>query len=265
MPISSRVAILSGVSLDPDAKAYANAVSAVGGVLSGAQKKLISDFVKAEKAANRWSSHKRIFLPIYGAAAPSAIDLVTGLSGSFTASGVTHAAGYVQGDGATGYFNANIANDALFSTSSGYIGVLQTAVATVYTNAPAICGGSGYQIQSGTSICIGTHGNKALTATAPKNGIVLIRHNGTGIRFTQRITAGYSDLVSDTQGTIGPQSGPTLFLARNVGSSLTPSYISNVCAGVFFAGTGQLSDANSVDFTLNLKNLWEGLTGLTLP
>jgi len=102
-----------GSALDPDARLYIAAVEAVlpsnniATALPNASnpKRIISDFIKAEKAASRWTLHKRIYLPIYANAAASAVDIVSQTSGEFTLSGVTHAAGYVQGDGTSGYFD----------------------------------------------------------------------------------------------------------------------------------------------------------------
>jgi hypothetical protein len=91
------------LTLDPDARAYIAAVETAGGTVSATQRTAVSDFYRAGKSAGWYSSIKRLYLPIWAAAAPNAIDMIGLTSGTFNGT-VTHSAGYVQGNGSTGYF-----------------------------------------------------------------------------------------------------------------------------------------------------------------
>jgi hypothetical protein len=121
-------------ALDPDAKAYIAAVETAGATVSGGQKAAINTFFKTGKSEGWYSNIKRLYLPIWAAAAPNAIDMIDLGSGTFNG-GVTHAAGYVQGNGSTGYFDtgstatAKGLSDA--SCSLGFIaaGTLNASVA----------------------------------------------------------------------------------------------------------------------------------------
>jgi hypothetical protein len=96
----------SASGLDPDAKGYIDAVVTAGATVSATQKKAINTFVKTGKSDGWYSSIKRMYLPIWASAAPNAIDMIGRTSGTFNGT-VTHGAGYVQGDGSTGYFNTH--------------------------------------------------------------------------------------------------------------------------------------------------------------
>lgn len=64
----------------------------------------LDTFIRTGKSDGWYSSIKRMYLPIWAAAAPNAICMTSLTSGTFNGT-VTHAAGYVQGDGSTGYFD----------------------------------------------------------------------------------------------------------------------------------------------------------------
>jgi len=90
--------------LDPSAKGYIDAVTAAGATVTSAQRGYINNFYKSAKA-DYYTSLKRLYLPIWGVAAANAIDMIGLTSGTFVG-GVTHASGYITGNGTTGYFNA---------------------------------------------------------------------------------------------------------------------------------------------------------------
>ena len=82
--------------LDPDAKAYVNAVIATGVTVTGLQRNAINNFIEGEKTASRWSIHKRLYLPIWANAAANAICLRSLTSGTFVNS-PTMGAGFIKG------------------------------------------------------------------------------------------------------------------------------------------------------------------------
>jgi hypothetical protein len=103
--------------LDPSAKAYIDAIVAAGATVTSVQKAAINNFIKAEKAASRWTLHKRIYLPIWGIASPNAIDMVGLTSGTFVNS-PTMGSGFIKGNATSQYFNINTTLGSLGITSS---------------------------------------------------------------------------------------------------------------------------------------------------
>jgi len=256
---------------DADANAYISAIRTAGASVTAAQRDYINDFIRAEKIAARWDLVKRLYLPIWGVAAANAICLRSLTSGTFVG-GVTHGAGFVLSDTTTGYMNTNVGITTLgLSLSSYHFAGLYKASAT---KANSFLFGA----QSGSNV------NRmfisATTYTADVSSPVLGRATGTvasgdrlGIftfsgaasaRFLKRRkTSGVTTLgTTTTTITAQPNNLNVAFLANN--SSGT---ISNYCGeeiGAFSIGL-ELTDAQDTAYSLALKNLWEGTTGLTLP
>ena len=266
--------------IDPDALLYIAAVeTALGTPIATAlpsatsnPKRIISDFIKAEKAASRWTLHKRIYLPIYANAAASAIDMVGRNVGTFTASGVTHAAGYVQGNGTSGYFDFITAQSEIGespnATHRGFLSLIgPSSSTTVHIGAQGPTGSETYQVGSvsGTT-AISQHGS--ISANAPllaanQNGIFIASKTSNLAIFFRRSAAG-SSVISSTSGTnINNLSARSYYaMARN--SVGVASLFSSAQYGSWFCGNG-LTESESIGFSANLKTLWESLTGLILP
>jgi hypothetical protein len=261
--------------LDPSAKAYINAVVAAGATVTGAQKNAINAFVKSEKLASRWTLHKRLYLPIWSIAAANAIDMVTQVSGTFVG-GVTHAAGYIQGDGSTGYFNANVTPSALSQTTSS------ASLTALITQAPSGIGavtaigsidGSDttklleFSHLSGTTIIFRamslTGAVQAVLARASQVGIFISSREGGNRRIIQRLTSGVSTLVNTAGANDGTVPVTGTYQMLRSGFSIGVAY-SNGRYGFFAASLGQ-TISQSQAFSLNVKTLWETCTGLTLP
>jgi hypothetical protein len=89
------------------------------------KKDAIDLFVYSEKIADRWNSHKRIWLPVWGNETANKICLKTGVSRGSYPNGSTHAYGYTQGNGMTQYFDTGIrASDIINSDNSHVFAVL---------------------------------------------------------------------------------------------------------------------------------------------
>ena len=264
---------------DDDAIAYVNAIetelgTSIATALPNAvnAKYSIYNFIKLEKAASRWTSHKRIYLPIYNNSAASAVDMVSRLSGTFTGIGsVTHAAGYVQGDGTSGYFDSGFIPSSSMAAGSASMAVL---VKSTQSRDAFRCL-AGVQNTIGPKLLrIGTTATNLLAAgftnTAPPafsfsladaTGILISNFTSGNNTFSQRKTAGFSALSSNsTTNTQAPATSSVYMLAQNADGSA--GSFSNAQIGAFTISNGLASPA---DFTLNLKTLWESLTGLTLP
>jgi hypothetical protein len=256
-------------NMDADAAAYIAAVeTALGSSISSTQAEAINAFIVAEKAASRWSAIKRFYLPIWGNESANAIDMVTLGSGSFVGA-VTYAAGYVQGDGTSGYFNTGVTPDGIgLSKDSEFFGGLcflpPTAAsrfisAQTATVAIAI---DHFATTIPASSRSSTNANFALSL-ANQNGLfVSIRDTAATHNLYRRTTSDFSASADKTGTASGGIAHNIVVMARNVGGSIS-SY-SNGRYGLYFMGHG-LARSSAANFTSSLKTLWETCTGLTLP
>lgn len=256
--------------IDADAQAYVTAVQSAGATVSSAQAVAISNFIDAEKVAGRWTSMKRFYLPIWGVAAANAIDMVTRASGTFFG-GVTQGAGFVQGDGTTGYFDTGVGMSTLgMSSASCLIGALAyqadpRAAGVSYIG--NISGAKGQLIgkSSGTTLN-GRITNTGLTlgvTVGTETGIVTMGAVSDASRaLRRRVTAGATSVATSAgEAAFALDNSNTFALARNFGGLSQPT---QAAFGSYFLSTG-LSDAATDGLTLNLKTLWETTTGLVLP
>ncbi|MEI7910834.1 MAG: hypothetical protein WCK77_14450, partial [Verrucomicrobiota bacterium] len=260
-------------ALDTDAEAYISAVAAAKGTaVNSTQQAAINAFVLAEKAASRWTAHKRLWLPIWNNAGANSIDMVT--RGTWTAYGsVTAAAGYVTPDGSSGYANLGVSAAALgLDNASGGMSVLAYVAAS---GAAAQTWMGAYM--SGTG-CMRLHSSSSVAgfecmANATGYGVTLARSNQVGIlsamRFSgshvlrQRRAAGVTALGANAQAADGTAAAGNLFAMayNNFGSA---SGWCNGSSGFFGVHSG-LSTADTDAYSDNLKTMWETCSGLTLP
>jgi hypothetical protein len=264
---------MSGVfgGFDPDAAAYIAAVVDADGTVSGGQKSAINTFYKTGKSDGWYSSLKRLYLPIWGVAAPNAIDMITRGSGTWVG-GVTPAAGYAQSNGTTGYFNLEISGPGLGMTiASGYIGYLRIVSggnsrgiygAVDALNANAISA-LDWTSQVHANWINGTTGRLSSTSSHLFNGITSYCVFSGSRTIRGRNTAGVTQHGSGALLVSGSLTTRHLYFMafNNNGTAYNPTTSQ---FGAFFAGVG-MSQTLDDQFTLALKNLWEGTTGLTLP
>ena len=257
--------------LDPDAQAIISAVGTASGVsVTTAQKKVIQAFVRAEKVANRWTKLKRFYLPIWSNAAANAVDWVTRTSGTWVGS-VNHEAGYVQGDGSTGYLNTGLSPSAGFlSTTSATIGALRTTATGTGTLIGSM--GPALTLPLRSTEAGGSHyfdftnfvGGRLINANLDSiPGIITCRAIGTTLITRCRDSTGIVASASATSGTLDSINTVAIYVLgeNNAGT------LANPCSdrvGAAFFGTG-MTDTDDAAFTLNLKTLWETLTGQQLP
>jgi hypothetical protein len=260
-----------GGGLDPDAEGYIDAVVAAGGTVSGGQQNAINTFYKAAKA-DYYTSFKRLYLPIWGVAAANAIDMITLASGTFTGS-VTHAAGYIQGDGTTGYMDLGVSPSTLgLTTSSASLGVLVyqddsridsgTSISLIGSNAGIANAGAVRLVnQAFSNVSVNLCGT-SFAFSASKEGVFLGNRTETNAyTINTRRTSGFAE-VSSTGAASGVTTVSAVLLARSQGGSIMQHTNSRV--GLAFIGT-EFALGKPETVTLHLKNLWEGTTGLTLP
>ena len=262
---NAKLQTLTQLVSDADANAYITSLLSVGAAVTLTQQDAINTFVKAGKADGWWSSLKRLYLPIWASAAPNAVDMITRASGTFNGT-VTHSAGYIQGNGTTGYFTTGTASNTLIATESGMIGTLNytalpsanmiTAASGAGTGATSARSGSE---NSGLIPLTTWLGANVVRATIGTSGILLsCRLSGTTISG-KRNTAGYTEDTNTAATTASMSADNFLFLARQT----TAGFASNQIGAAFIADG--VDNTIRQSFTLALKNLWESTTGLTLP
>ena len=258
---------------DPDARLYLGLVeNALGTTATATQRQAISNFIKAEKAASRWDSHKRLYLPIWGNAAANAICMVSRSSGTFVG-GVTHGAGFVQGDGSTGYFDTGVNMRTTFGA------VIDSVVGSMFclchqadsrsdrrAHMGAQNGGDNgiiEQFDGSNSVGIRTFSSR-LDVSGPRTGIfhgasLAGRANRFGLR---RSSGGVASTVNTSPNSIFAASAELACMARNAAGVRDLHH--NGRFGAFGVAVG-IDLAGATEQTLNLKTLWETCTGLTLP
>ena len=261
--------------LDPDAKAYINAVVAAGATVTSTQRTAINNFVKGEKAGSRWTLLKRLYLPIWGVAAPNAICMTSLTSGTFNG-GITHASGYVSSNGTTGYFLLDQAPASLgLTTSSGSIYCLVTA-ASVFTGNTTLGGVQDSLNGSRTSFSTASGNNRSIRVfsatplfySEPDSRSVLVasRTTTTTNSAYKRTSSGFVTTINEGS-VLSPSVGtvqPMAYMANNNNGTFTAFAPAAARFGAYGMGLGMTS-TQAENFSAGLKTLWETCTGLALP
>ena len=253
---------------DADANAYIAAVEGAGVSVSATQPGAIDDFYVAAKADSYYTSLKRLYLPIWASAAANAIDMIGLTSGTFNGT-VTHSAGYVQGDGSTGYFQMTGAVSSGLTTSSNGLFALQlTAPSGI--GLVGLVGNRNSASQtlalsriSSTTLRYDTcessfNSLPVLLNLADTVGIFSGQRVDTSVNIRRRTGTGVTSLGGGTVAVGGTYPTVELFAMRS-------NFVNNDGQfGLFGASLG-LTTAQDDAFTLALKNLWETCTSLSLP
>ena len=267
-----------GPSLDPDAAAYIAAIQAAGadlGLLNeeSITKKAISDSIIERKDLGIWDLERRTYLPIWGLPAPNAICMRSLTSGEFV-NDVTHGAGFVQGDGTSGYFDTGSSLVAMGLTNVN-VGLFCLLTSEHLNNSQVFIGSGGggnnniLWRNGGGLITYRAIGSAAqeTTLSGKVQGVLSGHRTATTRRTSRRDGSGRQTALTAGLSAAGTLSaGNLLALANNNrdDSGITLGTPSNSRQGAFGA-THALTDADDAAFTLNLKTLWETCTGLTLP
>ena len=271
------IGIGGGSRLDADAQAYITAIEGDGVTVTGAQKTAISDFVVSGKDAGWYSELKRLYLPIWAAAAPNARCLVSGTSGTFNGS-VTHGAGFVTGNGSTGYFEVD-ANPSTLGIATGDCFIMR-GIHTDTGNGHSACGVATHSAAGSLAMLnfSSSHGSSGTTyfrqptsaagvsitgQGADYRGIYIGSSTSTSARFLMRRRSGGTTEVSNTlSSTDAIYDYAPYFLARKTSSAT----LNSPTRGSEFAwavGTGMTS-TQAAAFTAAIETMWENCTGLTL-
>jgi hypothetical protein len=250
--------------LDPNAKSYIDAVVAAGATVTSTQRNAINAFVKGGKTDGWWSSMKRIHLPIWAIAAPNAIDMVGLTSGTFNGT-VTHSAGYIAGDGSTGFFAIDATNSVLgLVPSTGSMFALRTNIDPLKRIMGTLTPGTGrtflgtsagnaqgeYIGSSGVFLGPASSGTQGIILTSRISGSTTTYHRTSSIQNTN--TSTYSDTGVSATSVMHVMS----FNGSTAGRDASRY-------GFFGCGLG-LNTSQSTSFTAAIKTLWETCTGLSI-
>jgi hypothetical protein len=262
---------------DADATAYISAIATAGATVTAAQRDYINDFIRAEKIASRWDLVKRLYLPIWGVAAANAICLRSLTSGTFVG-GITHTAGYVTTNATTGHFLSDLSPGGAGCTLNGTgVFALTTAESTLtLTNSQRFFGAQAASnatrlflsgnANSNRFASIGLNNALFLTffANGDRRGIQFFgRSTSTDVFVVFRSSALLTDSQASTSNTLNTTT-PMCWLAGNNNGAIS-GYAPNTARLGAAGMTDGMSQATAEAFTLQLKALWEGTTGLTLP
>jgi hypothetical protein len=261
--------------IDPDAKAYINTIVSAGATVTSTQRNAINTFYKTGKSDGWYSQLKRLYFPIWASASPNAIDMISTLSGSFVG-GVTYASGYVNGNGATGYFTFDLTPSALgLTTSSGSIYCLVTGTSAINGSNTLMAvqdssNSSRLWLTSGgsniRSVRVFSASGNSYAETDSRSVIVATRTTTTTNSAYKRTSSGFTTTLNEVTAT-SPAVGTVqtmAVMASNINGSVSSFSAATARFGAYGIGLG-LTAAQAESFSLALKNLWETCTGLSLP
>lgn len=262
---------------DPDASAYVAAVNATAATVSPTQEAAIDSFFIRGKSVGWYAKMKRIFFPIWGSAAPNAIDMVDRATGNFGA-GISHFSGYAKGNAGSGcYFHFDLSPVALGMSRSDqslfllvkqehsgnscvYLGSVQsTSTRITFMQSSATTMMSNLNNTSGGQITYPIAGSQA-------KGVFVISREAGDRRIHNRTNAGgfatYVNASAIDSGTL-PSIPSTAFAGATTGAPAI-TLPGDMEMGLYGQGLG-LTVAQAEDFSEAIKDLWETCTGLVLP
>jgi glycerophosphoryl diester phosphodiesterase len=255
-----------------DASLILARLAANGIALTSTQETAINTFVDTEYAAGRWQKVKYFNLPIWGAGneVPNALDWKSLAYGIYTG-GITHANGYIQGDGSTARFNTGKSLTNLGATSgNAHMGCLITQFGTQTGTIMGLFGGGTYHtsIQHNTTPVVITrfsNTNDYVDSGTVSPGIfTLSASSNTSRSLRRRGSAGATSLATSAGETAFALQNKNIYVLTGNNNNGTDNSWFNGRLGAAFMGLG-LSDSEADGFTGSLKTLWETLTGLSLP
>ena len=263
--------------IDADAASYISLLSDQGVAVTGAQSSAIDAFYVTGKDEGWYSALKRMYLPIWSAAGPNAIDLIGGTSGTFNGS-MTHGAGFVTGDGSSSYFDSGATPSAMgISTGDAFIlrGIHASPAGGVHSgfgvaensnaSSLAMLNFASTHASAGTTYFRQPDGASQVQITGQGSeyrGIYIGSSTATNARFLLRRRSGGTTVVSNTTlATTAIKDLSPYCMARRLSAGLNTPSPGSEFAWAF--GTG-MTQAQAEDFTAALETMWETCTGLTL-
>ena len=221
-----------------------NAIEEQGGSPASAEKTAISDFFGS--LGDGLSLLKALYVPVWAGAGANAINWVTGqVDGSFIG-GITHAAGYFEGNGTTGYFS-------MAGSPSSFEQTADSAIVGFYTPTPALADERDVIASDGVSHlglfevvgatqriffdCFGNTAGRIDTVSAPQEGLIMGNRKGTSRRIVVFDSGGSNLLASASNGDAGTVPTVDIYLgSRN--NDGTADFFSTRRYSVGFVGLG---------------------------
>jgi hypothetical protein len=273
--------VYSGAT-DADAVAWIDAVIAASGVLLSSERStkiIASDFfsaLKTDASGNLFTLLGRTYFPVWGVAAANAICCKSLTTGTFTGT-LTHSAGFVTGDGSTGYFDGGATPSAagcLLGSTHAFV-LLNRAGAATPTASTVFLGAQDSSTQSRLTLqvpstvanyaALGPNNSTSLAAASGQNyrGVYLSSRAGSAERFLGRnIVSGWELGASDTTSSQLLNTTINMAYMANNNNNTIGNY-SNFPTGAYGIGLG-MTQAQAEKFTQTVKNFWETLTGLNI-
>ena len=256
--------------IDPDAKAYINTIVSAGATVTSTQRNAINTFYKSAKSGGFYTPIKRFYLPIWGIAAPNAVDLITATSGTFVG-GVTHGAGFIQGNGSTGYFNLGVSPQGVgivpgSSSTFALVYQAQNTFNSLLATTPSSNKAQGITRGSATAVQLQAGLNSAINVTdTAGTGIYIESETAVNARYLRRrTTSGAVSLATNTTTPTGVYASFNIQALCGQSAANSRYGFSSAQTGGF--GVGLAMTTTQADaFTLAYKTLWETCTGLVLP
>ena len=249
---------------DANASAYISAVVAAGATVSKVQSAAVHEFYRRAKGGGYYASLKRLYLPIWGVAAANAIDMIGLTSGTFVG-GVTHAAGYVQGNGTTGYFKTDVNCNSMFSSQNNWAFGMLSVTRPTSTYSPYMAGGNAMVIYTdfpyNRYTAYGIGGSSILQPNSNGDGCLIgLEWDGSTRRLIERYAGSTTVLATNSiANDFGLPADPMEFLAAT-----KDFQYGNAKMGAGWCANS-LGVSNSNIFMSAMQTLWQTTTGLTLP
>ncbi len=276
-PIES--SLTGSSSGDPDANAYIALLEGDGVSVSDAQKIAIDTFYVTGKSDGWYTSLKRFYLPIWGAAAPNARCLVSSTSGTFQGS-FTHTTGYAHPTAAssanrfnTGYKLLDdltiedgclmaLAYDDTAPTTGGINAANKTIIGSGSITSTSIRINTGNSSTKPKAVWLGV--NEETLPINSSHGVMLSNRKGGDTSLSRRDGSVFHD-DSTTGALTGTYNNnfPIIAFGSSSSSAGAGGQATNSKGGAFGISEG-LDATDRAAYTLAIKNLWETCSGLTL-
>ena len=272
--------LASGFSFsDTDAATYAAAIEGDGVALSDDQKQAIDTFYVTGKSGGWYSSLARVYLPVWQQASANSRCLVSGTQGTFNGS-IGHNAGYISNPSYSGYFDTGSTSvgKGLSLGAQGY-GFLQVDISGSlgtpmggYDDFNSFDNGNVVKQRVGGRMRFyyGEYSGSSFAQSGAQSSgtqrIFASIESGGDIYLDDRTSSGFNN-IAYSSGVVAdePSSYANDYLMavnQYYGYDSADEYWGGEMGAAFFH-TSTDSGFN-YDFTLALKNLWEGCTGLSL-
>lgn len=257
--------------LDPDAAAVIAELQSRGVTLTAPQTAAIDEFFSGGRTAGWLANLRRLYLPVWNNASPNALDWIARGSGTFVGGG-TFAASYYQPNGTDAYLLDNAAADTHITSTDLFFGTLiLTSPSGTFRSFMGLGTGSTNTIiqnstpASTTFTAAGVGSAGLVEATVAQNvGIFSVAFDGATRRMKVRQASGNSTLGTNAIASSNPvPSWGFAIGARQTSAGTFQLFTDSRIGAAFISRDG--GDTINDAFTLALRDLWENLTGLTIP